>query len=210
MIKTILTLLIVNLSLTAALGQAEWVLAASHGDVRVYSRAVPGSRIKALKAECTMQATMAEVLSLLKDIPATGKWMCHTKRCDLIRQISEDELYYYTEVSLPWPLDNRDFVSHMTIRRDLSSQVVTVNSPAVPGHLPVKKGLVRITESESRWTITPTGNAKVRLEYTLRVDPGGFIPAHIINYFALQAPFETFDKMKTELLSRRALKAADK
>ncbi|WP_439555485.1 START domain-containing protein [Dyadobacter sp.] len=210
MIRIILTLLILNLSLTAVLGQAEWVLAASRGDVRIYSRTVAGSRIKVLRAACTMQATTAEVLSLLKDIPATGKWMCHTKRCELIRKISEDELYYYTEVSLPWPLDNRDFVSHMTITRDLSSQVVTVNSPAVPGHIPAKKGLVRITQSESKWTITPVGNAKVKLEYMLRVDPGGFIPAHIVNYFALQAPFETFDKMKTELLSRRALNAADK
>ncbi len=157
-----------------------------------------------------MHATVAEVVDLMKDIPATGKWMCHTKRCYLLKRVSENELFYYTEVSLPWPLDNRDFVSHMTIAEDPASQVVTVNTPAVPGHIPVKNGLVRITGSESRWTITPVGDAKVRLEYMLRVDPGGIIPSHIVNYFALQAPFETFDKMKAQILARRSRRAADK
>jgi hypothetical protein len=202
--ELIVILMLVNLQLTGALGQPGWTLAAGKGRIKVYSKTVPGSKIKALKAECVMDATMGEVLDLLMDIPATVKWMCHTKACTLLKKISDREVYYYTEVSLPWPLENRDFVTHMKITQDPFTKIVTVNAPAIPGEVPHKRGLVRISQSESVWIITPLAPNIVKLDYTLRVDPGGMIPAHVVNYFAKQAPIETFTDMETEIRSRRA------
>jgi hypothetical protein len=208
--ELIVILMLVNLQLTGALGQENWTLAAGKGRIKVYSKTVTGSKIKALKAECIMDATVDEVLDLLMDIPATVKWMCHTKACTLLKKISDRELYYYTEVSLPWPLENRDFVTHMKITQDPVSKVVTVNAPAIPGEVPHKRGLVRINQSESVWTITPVDLARVKLVYTLRVDPGGMIPANVVNYFAKQGPIETFTDMETEIRSRRAIRKSDK
>jgi hypothetical protein len=181
--------------------QEKWKLVEQKGDIKVYSKTVADSRIKALKAECVLNANASEVVALLLDVKAAEKWVCHTKSCSLVKKISDTEIYYYTEVSLPWPLDNRDFVTHLTVSEDPATNTVTVNSPAVSGWVPAKEGVVRVNHSKSSWIIRPAGEGKVMVEYALQVDPGGHIPAWVVNSFACQGPVETFTKMKKLLKS---------
>ena len=207
----IVVICILPIAFGVALGQADglpqWKYVSGKDDIKVYSRAVSNSKIKALRAECILDATTQEVIDLLLDIPAAAKWVCHAKSCVLLRKVSDRELYYYTEVSLPWPIDNRDFVTHLKIAEDPLTKTVTVDAPAVPGFVNEKKGKVRVHHSIGTWKIIPAGNQKVKVEYILQVDPGGLIPAHIVNMFATQAPIETFVNMKKELLIRRGKRA---
>lgn len=206
----VLTLLALFVCVTYAFAQTEWKRVAAHDGVKVYARTVPDSRIRAMKAECTLDANMEEVTALLLDVQAAERWVCHTKSCRLIKKVSDTELFYHTEVSLPWPLDNRDFVTHLRIIRHDKSDLVTVEAPAVAGIVPVREGIVRINTSVNRWLIRPLPNGKVWVEYLLQVDPGGHIPAHVVNMFACRAPIETFRNMRKVLRERRAVRGADR
>ncbi|WP_353721280.1 START domain-containing protein [Dyadobacter sp. 676] len=196
--------MIVSLHVTGAKAQAEWRPAAAREGIKVYVKTIPGSKIRAMKAECALEATTGEVIALLMDVKAAERWVCHTKSCTLVKAVSDKELYYHTEVSLPWPLDNRDFVTHLKVTHDDRSGIVTVDAPAVPGIVPVRKGVVRIGRSVNRWIIRPSPDGSVWVEYMLQVDPGGNIPAHVINMFACRAPIETFRNMRKILAERRA------
>lgn len=198
----ILTLLSLYLCITQAFAQAEWRRVAVRDGIKVYAKTVPDSRIKAMKAECTLDAGADEVIALLLDVKAAERWVCHTKSCRLIRKVSDTELFYHTEVSLPWPLDNRDFVTHLCVIKHEKSDIVTVEAPAVPGIVPLREGVVRINASINRWLIRPLPNGKVWVEYMLQVDPGGHIPAHVVNMFACRAPIETFQNMRKMLNER--------
>ncbi|WP_188933201.1 START domain-containing protein [Dyadobacter endophyticus] len=199
----ILALLSLYLCITHAVAQAEWRRVAMRDGIKVYAKTVPDSKIKAMKAECTLDAGLDEVIALLLDVKATEQWVCHTKSCRLIRRVSDTELLYHTEVSLPWPLDNRDFVTHLRVIKHERSGVVTVEAPAVPGIVPLREGVVRINASINRWLIRPLPDGKVWVEYLLQVDPGGHIPAHVVNMFACRAPIETFQNMRKVLRKRR-------
>lgn len=199
----ILTLVALYLSVTLAIAQAEWKRVAARDGIKVYAKTVPDSKIRAMKAECVLQAGVDEVIALLMDVEAAGQWVCHTKSCKLIKRVSDTELFYHTEVSLPWPLDNRDFVTQLKVIKDEASGIVTVDAPAVPGIVPVREDVVRVSRSINRWLIRPLANGKVWIEYTLQVDPGGHIPAHVVNMFACRAPIETFQNMRKVLSSRR-------
>ncbi|OJV12444.1 MAG: lipid-binding protein [Dyadobacter sp. 50-39] len=188
---------------TQAFAQAEWRCVATRDGIRVYAKTVPDSRIKAMKAECTLDAGSEQVISLLLDVKAAERWVCHTKSCRLVKRISDTELFYHTEVSLPWPLDNRDFVTHLKVVRHENDHLITIEAPAVPGILPPRNGIVRISSSINRWQIRPLPNGKVWVEYMLQVDPGGHIPAHIVNMFASRAPIETFQNMRKILAERK-------
>ena len=61
------------------------------------------------------------------------------------------------------------------------------------------KDIVRIQESYSKWVITPLQNGQVKIEYELRVDPGGKVPVWLINMFATKGPFETFKKLREQV-----------
>jgi hypothetical protein len=205
-----LVLMALLLCVTNMFAQAEWRRVAARDGIRVYARTVPDSKIKAMKAECVLDAGVDEVVALLLDVSAAERWVCHTKSCRLIKRVSDTELFYHTEVSLPWPLDNRDFVTHLRVIRSESSPIVTIEAPAVPGVMPVREGVVRISNSINRWVLHPLPNARVRVEYTLQVDPGGHIPAHVVNMFACRAPIETFQNMRKVLAERRRTLTADR
>lgn len=197
------------LCVTKTFAQAGWRRVAARDGIKVYAKTVPDSKIKAMKAECVLDADVDEVIALLLDVNAAEQWVCHTKSCRLIKRVSDTELLYHTEVSLPWPLDNRDFVTHLRVIRSENSPITTIEAPAIPGIMPVREGVVRISTSINRWVLHPLPSARVRVEYTLQVDPGGHIPAHVVNMFACRAPIETFQNMRKVLADRKRKPATD-
>ncbi len=181
-----------------AIAQTQWKLIADKEQIRIYSSAVPDSKIKAIKVDCVVDASLAQMVSLLLDVEAGTQWVYKTKSCKLIKKVSPTELYYHSEISLPWPLDNRDFVAHLITRQDPVTKAVTIDGPVVAGMVPVKKNVVRVSDSKGRWVLTPVAG-KVRIEYTLHTDPGGYVPAWAVNAFAAEGPMETFKSMKQQL-----------
>ncbi|MDQ6478113.1 START domain-containing protein [Dyadobacter sp. LHD-138] len=177
-------------------GQPNWKLVADEDGVRVFSKSVMDSRIKAVHVTCEIKANLAQILALLLDVETAEQWICHTKSCSVLKRVSASELYYYTEVDLPWPLNNRDFVTHMKIFQHPVTKIITITAPAVPGILAAKEGIVRIDHSVGTWILTPLGKERVNIDYTLQVDPGGIIPAYIVNAFAVKAPVLSIKKMR--------------
>lgn len=179
--------------------QEKWALATDHSGIKVYTRHIADSKIKAVKVVSVMQASSSQLIAAILDIQTCTDWVYHSKKNVLLKQISPLELIYYSEVEVPWPVENRDFVVHIKAEQDPQTKITTINSPCIPGHVPVKEDLVRISQSVGKWVITPLAKDQVTAEYTLEVDPGGSIPAWLINLFATKGPMETFKKLKVHL-----------
>ncbi len=154
------------------------------------------SSIKAVKVSCTLEATTTQLLAAIMDIQTCSEWVYHSKKNVMIKQISPLELIYYSEVEVPWPAKNRDYVVHIQVEPQAPNKVVTINSPCIPGYVAEKQNIVRINHSVGQWTITPVSKNMVQAEYVLEVDPMGSIPAWLINLFATKGPLETFKKLK--------------
>lgn len=185
--------------LNFALAQSDWKLSTEKDGIKIYTSAVPDSKIKAIKVECELNATVVQVVGVVMDINTAPEWVYHVKSAKLLKQVSATELYYYSEVNLPWPAANRDFVAHLTVSQNPDTKVVTIDGPAVPGFVPAKKGIVRIDNSIGKWVITPTGPGKVYVEYSIHVDPGGSLPSWLVNMFGTEAPMQIFKNLKVEL-----------
>lgn len=187
------------LNLQPVLAQNDWKLSTEKEGIKVYTSIVPGSKIKAVKVECELKATASQLVAVLLDVNACKDWVYHTKSCSLVKQVSPSELYYYSEVSLPWPAENRDFVAHLTATQNPADKVVTVDGPAVPGFVPSKNKVVRIDHSKGLWVITPVDSGMIKVRYSLHVDPGGALPAWLVNMFAAEGPMQIFENLKLQL-----------
>jgi hypothetical protein len=179
--------------------QSNWTLSTQRDGIRVYTRPATNPKLKAIKVICDMQATNSQLLAAVMDIETCSEWVYHSKKNMMIKQISPLDLIYYSEVDVPWPCENRDFVVHIQVQQNPQTKVITVNSPCVPGYVPEKENIVRIPRSIGNWTITPTGKNQVRAEYVLEVDPMGTIPAWLINLFVTKGPLETFRNLKVHV-----------
>ena len=197
--KAFFMLLFFVLGPGAALAQNDWKLTAEKEGIKVYTSIVPDSKVKAIKVVCDLDATISQLVALVMDVTTAPDWVYHVKSAKLIRQVSPWELYYYSEVSLPWPAANRDFVAHLSVSQDPNTKVVTIDGPAVPGFVPEKKGIVRISHSVGKWVITPLGADQINVEYSIHVDPGGALPAWLVNIFATDAPVQIFKNLKAQL-----------
>jgi hypothetical protein len=199
MYKVSLLALFLLLNGSRALAQRDWKLNTETDGIKVYLAAVPNSKIKAVKVLGEFKSTPAALVAVLMDVQHGTEWVYHTKSCRLIKQISPSELYYYSEISLPWPAENRDFVAHLSAYEKAKTHVVTVDGPAVPGFVAERDGIVRIGHSDGQWIITPHGSDQIDVQYTLQVDPGGNLPAWLVNTFAAEGPIQIFKKLKLQL-----------
>ncbi|MBD1394810.1 START domain-containing protein [Mucilaginibacter glaciei] len=193
----ILLLLLLVFSIAGA--QTTWTLKNDHDGIKVYSSPVENSKVKALRVECNFQANLSQIVAVLLDVKTCTEWVYHTKSCTLLKQVSPSEVYYYSEVSLPWPVENRDFVAHLTVTQDPATKVVIVDGPAVPGMVSPKTGIVRIANSKGKWLITPVEKNEVKVEYTLNVDPAGNLPAWAVNLLSSEGPLQSFKALRSQL-----------
>ncbi len=179
--------------------QSPWKLHSNKEGIQVYTQDVKGSSFKALKAVCTVETSLSRLAAVLLDVKNTKDWVYATKVCKLLKQVSPSELYYYSELSLPWPASNRDFIIRISIAQDPTTKLVSVTAENKPDYVPGKKTVVRIRESAAFWQLTPLANGMVKVEYTMQVDPGGLLPAWLVNLFVAKGPTQTFVKLREQV-----------
>ncbi|MES2647069.1 MAG: START domain-containing protein [Bacteroidota bacterium] len=192
---TLLLMITCSLSLVVN-SQSNWQLVKEQDGINVFLKNAQSTGIKMLRVECDLPAKQEAALALLLDIPAAEKWIPQTKTWWYVRRPSETECYYYTELSMPWPVSNRDYVVHLKAWQQPATKVITVSADVVQGEVPEKEGIVRVKVSNVKWVLYPTQNGRTKMTYQLFTDPGGNIPAWVVNYFAKQAAFDIIKKMR--------------
>jgi START domain len=179
--------------------QTEWKLDRDKEGIKIYSSPYPESKVKALKVVCTVESTLSQLATVLMDIRNQDEWFYHTKS-SILKEISPSELYYYSELSFPFPMSNRDFIEHINISQDPVTCVMTMIVQNLPDFIPEKKGVVRILNSQCKWVVTPLTKKSLLVEFTLFADPAGSIPVWLVNAMSYYGPYETFKKLKNQLL----------
>ncbi len=177
-------------------GQAQWTLKTDEDGIQLYTKTVPASPYKALKTVCTLQTSLSSVAAVLLDAAHSKEWVYGTSSSRLLKQESPSVVFFYAEMGMPWPVTNRDFIVKISLTQDPVSKSITVLAENQPDYLPEKKKLIRIRNSSGKWLIDPLPNGRVRVEYQLYVDPGGNVPAALVNLFSGKGPIESFRNLR--------------
>ncbi|MGC4057079.1 MAG: START domain-containing protein [Chitinophagaceae bacterium] len=197
--KNILLPVLLLLATLSAFAQKEWTLKSNKDGIKVFTRTEQTSGLKEIRVQCQVPATLSQMVALVMDVNAGKDWVYATKSSTLLKTVSPSELYYYSEVDMPWPLNNRDFIAHLIVSQHPQSHVVTIDGPTVGNYVAEKEDIVRVKRSSGKWTLSPVAENLVHVDYTLSVDPGGNIPIWLVNLFATKGPTETFRKLKTQI-----------
>lgn len=176
---------------TFAQKAGKWHLKKNKKDLKVYVRESPDSPFKELKMIFTVEATMSAIVELLQDVDAIPDWVYKCPEAYTITRINDNEEIYYNLIDFPWPLDDRDVVVKNTLVQDPVSKVIRSESFVSSGHVAEKPGIVRIEKLHLWWEFTPKADGKVEVEYYLKSDPGGYLPAWIVNMAIDQGPSQT-------------------
>ncbi|MCW3105260.1 MAG: lipid-binding domain protein [Bacteroidetes bacterium] len=184
-----------------------WHLKKSEGGILVYTRNSPGSDFKELKSVCTLKTSLSSIVALLNDWDTYPQWVYKCGKSTTLKKISESELVHYQTVVAPWPVDSRDFVVNVRLSQDPVSKVVKIVSTCKPDYIPKVAGYVRITEFSASWTLVPQKDGTVEVIYQLLVNPGGYVPAWLVNLAVVDGPYETTLNFKQWVMKEKYQKA---
>ncbi|MGZ3764801.1 MAG: START domain-containing protein [Mucilaginibacter sp.] len=196
MIKGLQLLIILTSLSFACLAQEQWQLIKNEDGIKVYSRRLDNEKFKEVRADFDLKGTEEQLITLIQNIPHQHDWSYATKRSYVINKKNKDTLIYYTEVALPWPLTNRDVVVELSFRRDTLNKALFIQAKSIAGILPDKPNLVRVPFSLALWDVSILPNKLLRVKYTLSTNPGGALPAWLVNFAASTGPYNSFQKLK--------------
>jgi len=177
----------------------DWVLQKKENGIAVYTQTQAGSNLKEVRVVNTVSSSLSGMVALLLDTKNYTRWIYACRESKELRVVSEKELYNYQITDVPWPFSDRDVISHFKIQQDSLTKIVTFTKIGVPDFIPAKDPLVRVQKFESKYHFIPLPHDSVQVEMEMLLDPGGNIPAWLINANIVTAPYKTTAAMINQL-----------
>lgn len=191
---------IVFVSAISATAQGRWELKKDENGIEVYTRKAATGNVKELRVTCELDATKAQLINTLLDIPDYNDWVYSNKKSVILKTLGPQRIIYYTQSHLPWPIKDRDLVIELDINP--TPEVLNIQAKSLPAYLPKNNNFIRVPYSLATWKVTQAANNKLKVDYTFSVDPGGSIPAWIVNATMAIGPYNSFVKLK-EILKNK-------
>lgn len=190
-----LVLFSILLCTTSLHADNSWQLVRDKAGIQIFTRNVPGSVLKSFKGVMSIPASLSATVATIDDTSVYSQLFLNAKSSRVLKKVSDLESYKYIVTKLPWPAKSRDSIVHSILKQDKKSKVVQISMRAAPKYIPIKPGLVRIAKMSGRWLLIPQkGNVKV--VYEMNIDPGGRLPAWLVNSMSVDMPFVTLSNLR--------------
>ncbi len=182
-------------SFAAEKKEPKWVLAKDKQGVKVYTRKVKGIDLKEFRGVMTIKTSLTSLVALVSDAEAAPHWLANCSKSEVLKQVNPRESYVYSLSKAPWPVMDRDSIIHTLISQDPTTLVVTIKQTGKPDYIKAKKKIARVKRIQGVWQFTPKKNGEVEIVYQALSDPGGAIPAWLINASLVSQPYDTLLKI---------------
>jgi len=175
-----------------------WKQVSDNNGITVYKAKIPGSKLVGFRGETSIYASAEKLMHILVDNNHRKDWVDRLKTSTVLETVSPYEYVIYQEFKLPWPLKNRDFVYRGKATRHKNGRVVLVMKSEIHPKAPKTVG-VRAELINSKYTITPIGKYKSKLEVEIMSDPKGAIPKWLVNLIQKKWPYKTLMAIKSQV-----------
>lgn len=195
-LKLIFTFSFMSISVFSLQSQEDWKLNETKENIKIYTKKPDGSKYEQVRLTTTINASLSEITAMLEDVKGQEDWVYATKSAELIgAKNNESEFQYYMVVDMPFPAKNRDVVIQYKRSQNPDTKVVTTYSKSINGVKEKHNKLHRLEQFSSTYTLKPIGENLVAVEYFLQADPGGTLPAWMVNLFTTKGPYESMLKL---------------
>jgi len=167
--------------------------------IKVYTCKSENDRFKTLKAEFTLKNTsFNELKNFMLAVENYPKWQYNMIHAELTDKISDQEINYISQVNAPWPVEDRELVVNLKVSENASDHQMQIDIHTIESNQPVKPGFIRVPFMNGHWKVT-SNQQHLDVEYTMHINPGGIIPAWLVNMAMAEGPLETFGNLKKQL-----------
>lgn len=181
----------------------DWTLVRDREGIQVFTREVSGSPLRAVRAVARVKASATQVVALLRDVPERPSWDATCASAEVIGHDANGAEKVYVHSRLPWPVKDRDMVLRASWSVDAGSKTISMTAQAISGGVDIRPDRVRIVEASNVWYIKSLGESESEIVTEIHLDPGGQLPAWLLNYLSEEAPFDSLHKIRQIVESGR-------
>lgn len=177
-----------------------WKLRRDKDGIQIYTRNVVDSKFDEVRGTMTIHAQLQSVVALIRDGDACPDWADLCKESRVLQTTSETEYYAYNLNNVPWPVADRDAITHVTWSQDPTSKTVEMVAQAIESDLvPKRKKTLRMTKSVTGWQLTQLEDGMLDVVSTGHIDPSGPTPAWVTNMLLVDSPFKTLAGLRQQM-----------
>lgn len=164
------------LFLAAGAAHADWEKFANEDGVLVEWRKVEGSRVREIRASGEIDQPLAKLVAALRDLEHFAEFMPPTESVVIL---SRTPLRLHVTIN-PALVSRRDYCLDVTWQIS-ATEAVSRWTQVADGCPPPKKGVVRHRRTDGSWHLRALDGGRTFVEYQAITDPGGSIPAWIVD-----------------------------
>jgi hypothetical protein len=193
--------------ITGSADNEGWKLRKEESGISIYTRKVQNSSFEQFKGVVSITNTsLTEVLDVIIDINNYTSLFPDCIEAKVLRKQGKYYDIHYVRMRAPWPVKDRDAVYESATTISVDGKYAKVLLKPVSSYSDERKDIVRIRKGTGYWELEEDAGNNVKVIYVFHADPGGNIPAWLVNSIVVENPFKTLINLKTKLHDIKAEK----
>ncbi|MBN2158578.1 MAG: hypothetical protein JW807_04215 [Spirochaetes bacterium] len=176
-----------------------WVQKKDKDGIKVFVRNVEGIEFKEFLGVMTIDVPIEAVDRLMKNVPNQVNWMCDMIESKVIKDDPVNPIQYNV-ITAPL-VSNRDVIIQTRVVRS-PGKIVRYFHGIKLDSIPERKGIVRMPKMVGMWIFEALGKNRTRVTYQNLADPGGKLPAGLVNLTVVKQPYVTLRGMRKQLTGK--------
>jgi hypothetical protein len=193
-----LLLIICLSSLNLSIANTPWELEKNSKGIKIYTRSVNTGGVKEFKAITTVSADIIKIANLITNVTNYINWYPDIIESTILKRLSKKERIVYYKMDVPWPVYDRDAVLKLSVKITKEGQDILISMNSISGYKNKVKKVERIDDAIGFWRLTTQGN-KTKVVYQFLGNPGGSMPAWMVNMLIVESPYNTLVALKKKV-----------
>lgn len=175
-----------------------WQFQHQNHEVKVFTRTGPNGQLW-VKGQTELNSNLSALLVLLNDTRNSKLWIANNQSVEVLKRPAYHQAIVHSVFNAPWPVNNRDMITHSITRQDPESLQVTIQITNRGDQYPLTPSVVRMSGVTGQWEITPLDHPRIRIVYQGTAQAEGNIPLWLANQTLISSTFDTFVNLNQRL-----------
>ena len=168
--------------------QENWKLKKKADGIEIYTS--ESTKFNSFKGRIILDNSIYSFVAFLKDLDEYVNWGYKSKEVSILKRSGDTLQIYHVITQVPFPYKNRDGIYQNKFRWISESNTLFVDIETLDDYIPEDNNFARV-KGNGFWKVVVLNSGKLDITFQMQIDPGGNIPAWLVNMFIDNTPYHT-------------------
>lgn len=179
----------------------EWEELSQEEGITVWQREVKGTSFVEFRGRGEVAGSIRDLAAVIRDNNKKTEWMHQCAEDFAIQYKAPLHIVTYNRTASPvFFISDRDVVLDVRAKLDPAKRSILISFKNMQHpKMPDRDGVVRMPRLTGHWLLEALSPTSTRLTYQVAADPGGALPAWLVNMVSKNIPFHTINNLRRQI-----------